>query len=905
VDAKPTEDAQRLVDRALELEPAERPGFIARETAANEPLRAAAQELLSRLYEPNLGTRELQAPSLGDRQTSRPSTQGRHEYPTQPIPKSFDTQYNPVDVVEEEEDAFGDAAASDLRYELGRELGRGGMGVVVAAHDRRMRRTVAFKLLKAGVRESGDYRRRFIREAQITSQLEHPSIIPIYDLGTLSDNQLYYSMRVVRSPSLGDVLYDPVLRADWSLVRLLNAFVQVCRAVAYAHARRIIHRDLKPSNVLLGDYGEIYVADWGLAKVIGREPHDRVEESEPLTSRGDADTQVGIGLGTPGYMSPEQALGEWESVDHRSDIFALGVVLFEILTGEQPFAGETAESVVAATINASPPRPRRVSPRCPLLLEDLCLKMLSRRKEQRPESAEAVAREIEAFLEGSRERERRRREAESLVERARASAQRYQALGEERTALLRESKVQLAGVQPWDSPDRKLVGWELEDRARRVEIDQARALAEAIELYSQALGYDSDNRTARAGLADLYWERSLEAEASRNEAARVYSELRVREFDDGRYAELLDADTSVSIRTDPPGASVAIYRYAEQNRVLLAGAERHFGQSPVTDARLAPGSYLALIRMEGYRDVRAPMLCRRGERVDLEVVLRREEEIGRDFVYVPGGPALVGGGHEAYNAIPRHEATVGDFAIGVFPIRYSEYLAFVNDLQTHDPEEAERRAPAPSSGASPRVRRELDGRWVVAWDRIVDWAARKYCPFERASDLPVDCVNYFDAVAYCDWRSERDGARYRLATEVEWEKAARGVDGRYFPWGDGFDASFCKMRESRSGPPQPEPAGAFVTDRSPYGARDMAGGMRSWVADVYGVLDIESALAEADPSISASRRTPHRVIRGGAWTSGPLSCYAASRIVDFSTTRAHDVGFRIVKELTHEDEQDI
>ena len=102
-------------------------------------------------------------------------------------------------------------------------------------------------------------------------------------------------------------------------------------------------------------------------------------------------------------------------------------------------------------------------------------------------------------------------------------------------------------------------------------------------------------------------------------------------------------------------------------------------------------------------------------------------------------------------------------------------------------------------------------------------------------------------------------------------------------------------RESRSGPPQPEPVGAFVNDRSPYAARDMAGGMRSWVADVLGQLDVESALAEADPSISSSRRTPHRVVRGGAWTSGPLSCYAASRIVDFSTTRSHDIGFRIVK----------
>ncbi len=891
-----------IVAQALTLDPGSRDRFVADECGDDPALLASVEIELDRAHIPEIHTEIPLLPTVA----APPPPEGELDFrppdvPTQEIPRAYQTQGAAIDVVDEEEAAIPHGTESDdtERYELGAELGQGGMGVVLAAMDRRMRRTVAFKMLKDDVRDRREYRRRFVREAQITCQLEHPSIIPIHDLGSLEGDRLFYTMRVVRSPSLADVIYDPTLRRDWSLVRLLGAFVQVCRAVGYAHSRRIVHRDLKPSNILLGEYGEVYVSDWGLAKVLGAPDPDAGEDlSETGRRHATSQTMSGVGLGTPGYMAPEQALGRWEDVDGRTDLFAIGVILYEILTGRQPFLADTAEDVVAMSIEQDPPRPRRLAPSCPLMLEDLCLQLIAKERSQRPDSAIDVALEVEAFLEGSREKDRRRLEAEALVERAQVSVRDSRELGAERERLEVAATNALRDVPPWDSIDKKLVGWELEDRAKAADVAQAKALAEAIELFSQALGYDHDNRTARAGLADLYWERARMAEARRNEAGRIYNELRLKEYDDGRYQRMLRTDAVLSVETHPAGAEVSAYRYVEQNRVLVPGKETHLGATPVVDARLDPGSYLLIVRREGYRDVRYPVLCRRGERHEAIVPLYTDEEIGRGFVYVPGGPCIVGGGNEAYNPVPRQELETGSFAIARLPVTYRDYLAFVNDLQVHDPAEAARRVPHPNASEQGCAVRDENGVWVPAWDLIVDGAARVFAPKARAGDLPIDSVSWFDAAAYCRWRSTRDGCEYRLPTEVEWEKAARGADGRFFPWGDGFDPSFAKIRDSRPGRAQPEPVGAFATDKSPYGVRDMAGGIRGWAADVFGQVSAKDALREPEPAPTASRSlATHRVLRGASWSATGASCYSASRHVELSTTRTTDAGFRVVKVL--------
>ena len=676
--------------------------------------------------------------------------------------------------------AMAPAEARD-RYALGPVLGEGGVGRVIDALDTAIGRRVALKVLRPDGEVDRIRTARFLREAQVTARLEHPSVIPVYEVGALADGRPFYSMRIVKRLSLREILSEPQRRAEVSLARLCAMLIQVCRGLSYAHASGVIHRDVKPENILLGDYGEIYIADWGLCKVVGEEEPPR-PRSRPVATTQLA-TQIGSSLGTPGYMAPEQAAGGLGGgIDERSDLFSLGVILYEILTGQMPFTGPTSVAVMAATITDEPRSPRSINPDCPLVLEDLCRKLLAKKKEARPGSAAEVAGEIEAFLEGAKERDRRRAEAEWLCERARRPVARYLEAEAERERLLAEARALLEGIDGHEPIERKKPGWALEDRADALQLERVRALAEAVELYSQALGHDRGNREARAGLADLYWSRARQAEEARQEPARIFNESLVLEFDDGRYAAILTAGSRLSLRSDPDGADVFAWLYEERDRILVATGERYLGRTPLREAELEPGSYLLVLRRAGRRDTRVPVRLLRGEHHQAEVHLFTDDEIGPEFIHVPGGLTAIGGDVEAFDSLPRQEVLVGDFAMARFPVTFDEYMEFINQL---DEEEAARRAPRDlASNLLLADRRHL---WVARGDLIVEGDGQRFCLPDQVGRIAAMAMSWFDAAAYCRWRSERDRVGYRLPTEAEWEKAARGADGRVFPWGDRFD----------------------------------------------------------------------------------------------------------------------
>ena len=777
------------------------------------------------------------------------------------------------------------------RYQIGEVLGVGGTGKVISALDREIGRVVAKKLLHQGAYADPVIRAKFIREARIAAQLEHPGIVPVHDIGLLSDGQPFFTMRVVKRTSLRDVLKRPELRKMWPLGRLLHALAQVCRALGYAHSRGVLHRDIKPENILLGDFGEVYLSDWGVAKVL---------RDSPLlfVSKGDRPTEPLSG--TPGYMAPEVLRGDKDRIDHRADLFAVGVVLYEVLTGEHPFDGGNSALVTLATCEREPKRPSEIQPECPLVLEDLCMSLLAKDPAKRPASAEEVASEILAFLEGDRERERRREKARQLCEEATMALARYDVLEAEAKEKKEQARALARRTKDWEPISRKRHIWELEDAAEAAWLEAGRVHAQAIELYKNALEYDPQNQAAHRGLAKLYWQRARMASEERRKATEVYYEALVAQHDDGTFLSLLRAPAELSVISNPIGAEVVAHRYEEHHRVLVPGPPIPLGTTPVIKKQLEPGSYLLILRKPGYADVRYPLQLPRGASERAEVNLYTPQEIGPGFVYVPGSKVIIGGDPDAIDPLPRQEIYVPDFAIRMFPVTMREYCAFLDELERGEgPAAALRRAPRDRVSEGMVVRKGASGRWEPD-PVMIEGEARELFPEGEGHEwrVPAHLVDWYDAVAFCRYLSQREGVEIRLPTEVEWEKAARGADGRFFPWGDHFDPSFCLMRASRPYPPQPEPIGTFPVDESPYGVRDMAGGMREWVGDIFGEFTAEELLREPEPDATAERgQSSMRQVRSGSWNADRSWSRAASRGGQFALVRGTGLGFRVAKTL--------
>ncbi len=306
--------------------------------------------------------------------------------------------------------AAGSPSHSAERYRSLRPHARGGLGEVFVALDTELGRHVALKQIQTHHADHADSRARFLLEAEITGGLEHPGIVPVYGMGCYADGRPYYAMRFIQGQSLQSAISrfheadesarDPGKRA-LEMRQLLGQFVAMCQAVAYAHSRGVIHRDLKPANVMLGDFGETLVIDWGMAKAIGRpevaggHPHGPLQ---PPSGTHVLATQMDSLMGTPAYMSPEQASGQPDKVRPRSDIYSLGATLYHLLTGKAPFAGCGIDELFERLKKGEIPPPRQVKPQVPPALEAVCLKALALRPEDRYQSAKALANEVEHFL---------------------------------------------------------------------------------------------------------------------------------------------------------------------------------------------------------------------------------------------------------------------------------------------------------------------------------------------------------------------------------------------------------------------------------------------------------------------------------------------------------------------------
>ncbi len=292
-------------------------------------------------------------------------------------------------------------AADGTRFQVLRPHATGGLGVVSVARDTELGREVALKEIQLGYAADAASRGRFVREAEITGGLEHPGVVPVYGLGKYADGRPYYAMRLVRGETLQEAARKLHAGEPGHTLRgLLTRFVAVCNAVGYAHSRGVLHRDLKPANVMLGPYGETLVVDWGLAKVVGRDRADSTsgeQTLQPPSGEGSL-TQAGSALGTPSFMSPEQARGEVNAPGPATDVYSLGATLYAVLAGQAPVRGRDTAEILEKVRQGNWPPPHEVKPSVPRALDAVCRKAMALKPEDRYGSALELAADVERWL---------------------------------------------------------------------------------------------------------------------------------------------------------------------------------------------------------------------------------------------------------------------------------------------------------------------------------------------------------------------------------------------------------------------------------------------------------------------------------------------------------------------------
>jgi serine/threonine protein kinase/formylglycine-generating enzyme required for sulfatase activity len=789
------------------------------------------------------------------------------------------------------------------RFSLRGELGRGGMGRVLHAWDPELGRSVAVKLVIDHRRVRPSQLARFVSEARITSQLQHPNIVPVHDMGITTDGEIFFVMKLVEGRSL-DALLDQLksgseaLRNEWGRHRLLSLFVRVCNAVAYAHSHGVLHRDIKPANVMIGEFGEVLLMDWGLARVgSGIEPASTgvTEDSESsdgysmVSASGvrSIKTLDGVLIGTPGYMSPEQARGEFSSLDARCDVWSLGAMMFELLTHQRAVPRERLLSYALGTIDIDP-RDRAPDLEIPDDLAGICTKAMAHDREQRYPSVVDLTRDIEGFLDGARRREQaleritQGREFRSKATDARRRAEQLRAQASE----------QLAGVADHEPEHKKIPGWIMIEEAQNLEIEAELDETRFVQAIRGSLEGAPELGVAHSLLTDYYKSQHEAAEAAgdRRGAARI--ELYLREHDRGQYAEYLRGEGKLTLVTEPTDATVKLHRYEVSGKRLQLTQVDELPASQLRERSLAMGSYLLEISAPERRTTRYPVLIQRlgcwtgvrpGDTEPSPIVLPKHDEIGDDDVYIPAGFYQSGGDPTAVGSLPGRRIWVDALVMRRFAVTHGEWLVYLNDLLDRDMErEALQRVPRESAGELLYDRSEA-GRFCL---RPVEaggaWRERH----------PVCNVEWADANAYARWYAERTGRPWRLPSELEWEKAARGVDGRSLPWGDHHDPSWCVTVESHADAPALALIDSYPIDESPYGVRGLAGGVRDWCIDEFAP---EGPAVEAGvlAAIASTDELGTHITRGGAWCLPSWVSRAACRGYH-APIRLRDLGLRLV-----------
>ena len=774
-------------------------------------------------------------------------------------------------------------------------LGSGAQAFVRRAWDGVLDRPVAVKILWPHHAARSDALRRFQREAQVTAGLAHPGIVTIHDFGTLPGRLPlpFQVLTVVSQRTLADHLarrpHAPPGELEIVQIRAMTLLVaRAAEAVGFAHRHAVVHRDLKPANIALGDHGEVVVLDWGLAC---GEPGALHPRHEALV--GGALTTQASGLrGTPLYMPPEQARAE--PVGPRADVFALGAILYDGFFGvPRSPAGGLTEVVRSACDGELRDRSRLAE--LPAGLGDLLAQALDLDPQRRPADASCFARSLQAWLSGVENVVR----ARQCLARADELDAEHRRCSERRSRLQRALDDAASVVPDWAPPHEKQARWDLEDELRVASQHQTTLEVERRDVLLEALTHLPDHREAHRRLAALAREDHAVATAQADSAAALAAEARCRRHDHlGLHRDWLSGNGRLTLTFSRLVQSVCLRRVVRHQRRWVPGPGWSLHPDDLRDLELPAGPWVVEVEstdgvafdvpVEIARAVHFAGGLQPGEAVPVYVPTAAEVPAGTR--YVPAGPYWSGGDPKAYgDAQPGARQWLDGFAIQTTPVTAGAWVAFLNDLVArgrHDDaarwQPQERTAAAKDQGSAV-FGRAADGTYFLTHDGDGDlWLA----------SWPIVLIDVDAMEGYAAWRSEDSEWTWQLPWELQWEKAARGVDARVFPWGDHFDPTFCSNSRSKpDGVTVPPSVHDHPFDVSPFGVRCMAGGVTEVCRDTYTPSGPLRGGAWWAPSTEAGRG---RVGRGGAYSAAAGKCRVAFRTHIDEDVRAPALGFRLV-----------